>query len=271
MEQANEYMKKYVIFKQKEKNMKKENKHGRKISIQEFEDKASEKRKNLMIGKKGRIYTEKVEYEVFSKGKVVQLAKGTKVKLLTMLNGKKYVYVNKQRYEIKVSIEVEKEEYRKIEMKEKSVKVKEDMTVRFEGKDYVILQNNGKHVELEEYTKVLYQEKEGQKRVYHNGLAYAVVEKEEYAFKRQIRARKICGVKFHCQVRYEGNDYILVDRNKKIAYQPDEVNKLLIKYHIDGLYAWKDDTKVCELELSSTCKKPIPNSLLQAKRYRNNQ
>lgn len=271
MEEANEYLKKYVLFKQKELNMKKEDRHGKKINKKIFEDLAIAKKVDLQIGKKGRIYTSKVEYEVFKDDKLVQLPKGTKVQYTESINGNKYLYLNKRRYDLKVSIEVAKETYEQVAVINKELKVKDDMTIRYGGVDYVILKNDGKHIELDTYTKMLYQEREGKRKVFYNGCTYSVVAKEAYAFEYKIRPRKECGVKFHCMIRYDGEDYVLVDNNKKIAYQPDEVNKLLIKYYIDGLYAFSDDMKVNRLELLSECKEPIPNSYIQAKRYRDHQ
>ena len=269
VEEANEYLKKYVLFKQKAINMKKENKHGRKISENEFLDIATTKRKNMTIGKKGRIYSANVEYELLKNNKIVQLSKGTNVKLTESINGKKYVYLKKQRYEAVVSTKVKKEAYAKIEMKEKELKIKEDMTIHYKGTYYVILKNNGKHLELDTYTKVLYQEKEGNKKVFYKGKAYSIVPKEEYAFEYKIRSRKECGVKFHCLVRYERKDYVLVDNDNKIVYQPEVVNKLFIKYYIDGLYSFVDSNIVSKLQLLSEYIGSIPNSYLQAKRYRN--
>lgn len=100
-------------------------------------------------------------------------------------------------------------------MKKYKRRVQENGCIRLSGTEYIILKNNGKHLELETSTEIEVQESKKGIRVFIDKKTYCVCEKTNYAFSYKIRPRKYCSVKLLCMVKYDGDEYILVDENKK--------------------------------------------------------
>lgn len=271
VEEINEYARKYVSFKQKPKNSKKASQFKRKVSNHDFKDYAYVSKENRIVQKKGRIMFGLEEYELFKNGELRQLPKGTKVSVVKALNGRYYVLTKQSRYEMRKATLVEYEDYKRIEVKRSSRRVQENGCIMLGGSEHVILQNNGKHLDLGTGSLVDIEESNAGMRAFVDKKAYSVCKKTDYPFKYKLRPRKYCSVKFLCMVKYDGREYILVDKHKKIAYQTDEVSKLFIRYHLDGLVAFHGDKAVAHLlpksEYNQLSEK-LPNSLYQAGRYR---
>lgn len=271
VEELNSYAEKYISFKQKPSTSKRVAKFNRKVSSHEFKDYAYISKDERVVQKKGRVIFGTEEYELFKNDELRQLSKGTKVSVTKALNGKQYAVTPHSRYEMQKAIEVEEKQYNRIEVKKYKRSIQENGCIKLKGIEHIILKNNGKHLELETSTKVEIQEKLNGVSAFVDKKKYSVCEKSEYAFKHKIKPRKYCSVRLLCMVRYDGDEYILVDEHKKIAYQTDDVSKLYIKYHLDGLTAFNGDEAVARLlpktQYTQLCGL-LPNSRYQAKRYR---
>ena len=266
-EELNKYLKTYVNFIQKEKLQGLDDVYGKKFKVEEYENIAILKSKEYTIQSKGRIRMNKNEYELLKNEELRQFPKGTKVDYIQSLAGNYFEYKN-VKYEHKISIEVEEEKYEKIKVVEKECKIKDDGSILFDKIKYVIVQNNLRHLELESGVCVNLQKKKNKIICHYQGSCYAVIKVEEYKYKEEIVPKKECSVKFHCLVTYCGEEYVLIDKNAKTAYQPDGVNRLLIKYSVDGIYAFNGLEQIAKILKKSKCTSFIPRSNIEAKRLR---
>lgn len=263
LKEFNDYLKNYVKFVQKENLKDTCGVYGKTYKVENYEKIAILKKQKYTIQHKGRIRKDGVEYELLKDGELRQFPKGTKVDYIQSLAGDYFEY-NNVKYEHKISIEVEEVKYERIKVVEKECKIKDDGSILFNKEKFVIVQNNQRHLEVESGVCVKVQRKSNKFICHYDENTYKVIKLEEYKYKEEIRPKKECSVKFKCLVLYDGEESILVDQNSKIIYQDEK--KLLIKYHIDGIYAFKGLKKVAKLIPKNRCSSYIPRSYLESER-----
>lgn len=231
---------------------------------------AIQKRSTYTVQAKGRLKINSSEYELFKNGELRQLKKGTKVDFITNIEGQSFVQNGKIRYDLVKSIEVPLAAYDIIKTMHVTRSIKDDGTFSIGPIRYVLLYNDGNHVEIEAGSRITVETKRNDMQAFYDGSCFQVCETKNYYREYELVPRKHCAIKFHCLIKYNGHEYIMADKDE-INYQTDEMKKVFVKYHEDGLYAFDGLRLVSKLQLKKEFESltdQIPVSNHQARRLR---
>lgn len=272
IEELNEWIDDYISFEQGDAVVNADkSKLGAKIPMELYVRHAILVRDKFTITSNNRIVKKKVEYELMKDGQLRTFPKGKQGYFLKDINGQLYAEIDNVRYDLEISINVDKAKYNKDNIRNYVRKVRENGTIRIDSKEYILIQNSGEHVEAATGCDIKISHSEKEMIGQLNAKTYKVIELESYEQKQMIRTRKECKLKYHCMFQYEGFEHVAVKANGRLKYFDDDEKGIFVRYSVDGLYgAVKDERyrviKRKELDLSID---PVPDSNAAAKRLRN--
>lgn len=244
---------------------------GNKLSRELYLRHAIIQRDSFTVTSKHRVMKNNVEYEIMKNGDLRTFPKGKQGYFLRDIDGNVFAEIDNVRYELEVAILVPEEKYQKGNVSNYIRKGQINGTIMIDKSNYVLIQNNGSHLEIATGDEVKVSQNKTEICGNYKGNMYKVVPLDEYENKDMIHERRACKLKFHCLIQYEGIERVAVTSDNRLKYFEDGITSIYVRYKEDGLYGKVDDDwyKIIEKKELDQLIDPIPNSNIAAKRLRN--